>query len=865
MSIELNNKNSFYKRVIKQIHPGAGKPNEWLYVKPAIIKLDTGKDEVVDGIVKGEYHHWKPQDVKALDRAKNNIAVYGELDDSRDLVALYAHEGAKDLPYSFRVDLFDLKYGAEMGNLDLYLLVSWPDAQNGTTSLPDGKSGGTDRPWQVAVKINDVNDHEVITPGGERQKGKLTAIGFNASVDAVQFALDKEVLRKAGWQDGQPLILQSFTSKDGDSKIADCFKTIQTQGNTIPLAITTENQTGQGRIAFAWHGNQELRNAKELNKLVQSSNGAGLINLLDTVERWKIPMELHISGTLQAGLEWSNPDFLDRIKKLVNQGLLTIQGGTFDEQIMVYFPGEINRNSLKIGADWAKRFGQEEHIIGWTPERSINGDTIEDFHNAGYKATIADYIKEWFPDNKDDNRVHKINGVDLFFIDHVLQKTTVEPDDDGLNMGMRKTLLEDALANRTDVVHLGFNDWEFVAGFPYLSPSPLPFIPKNFDKVCKWLASHPWIEVTTPTKFLKKSPSVVDHGFGHTLPTQTYLGKGIPDQWYYGGDKWESYHGYIPFNTKKPLGDQNTPGTIIYDTCTAIRNAPDNAMKELATLAFYTHIYETAWHDEQPILSGSKNRISEWERDLAGQIRHDTILTAAAHWGDKVKRGELSKKISISKIDLNQDMTKEVLVTNDRLFLLFSPVGGRLTFAACYDPEKGPVPMIGNFLAMPANEGEAEVNPAQAKGPLEDAARRLSGFRDSGYDDASYTLEVTENGGITAVSSDKKIEKQFKINVDTSTIEAGYKVDPSIKELTVGVGLSPNLLDLLKHGQEHLETIGEVGEKNGKVAVKNSQGGKALLSFENSKLVTSHRNFPQTHAIYVTGQNQFTLKLSLLP
>lgn len=928
-----------YYVAIHRPSPVTEGPDGDIYINPALLKKHFQKDEVINGIVKGEYNHWKHLHVKALDKAKNTVVSNDGLDDSRDLVALYAHEGENNNPYSFRVDLHDLKFGAEAGNLDIYLLITW-GGSTGTTLLPDNKKGKTEKPWALCVKIDNVNKHEVITLDGKSIHDAVMAVGFHAGVDAVQFALDKAVLRSYGWKDSQPLILQAFTAKDNDFKVADFFKqqnysiekypkksyavgnnfiTHNKTATFLPMEITTKDQTGQGRLAYVWHGNQELKTVKELNDLVDNNNGTGFIHLLDSIERWKIPMELHISGTLQSGIKWSKPEFLTRINKLVNDGLVTIQGGTFDEQIMVYFPGEINHESLKYGAKWAKELTKKlsedkkssagDILIGWTPERIINSEILKDFKKSGYKATIADYINKWFENSQEDHKVHRINDMDIFFIDHELQQKMVEIDDEGLDSNLRKTLLEDAINNKHDVMHLGFNDWELVAGFPFLSPVPLPFIPKNFDKICRWLASHPWIEVTTPTKFLSRSPKVVDHGSGHNLPTQTYLGKDIPHEWYYGSPNNESYFDYVPLDrgwdfgkekdqikSKKKIGDQKTPGTIIHDTWMEIKNAPENPLKELAKLAFFTHIYETAWHDQNmprdtsPDMLAGANRISGWERDLAAQIRQNKILVEAACWAENmsIKTKNMPIKLKAEnkllrtenvmfKTDLNQDLDDEVIVTTDKLFLVFSPVGGKLVFAAVYDPQKGPIPMMGNFLAMPVNEGEAEVNPELAKKNPKDASKRLSGFRDSGYDDDIYHLEInkvkskqlkTEDVSITATSSDGKIQKKFIFKTKTNTIESHYKLSDDLKDLVVGIGLSPNLLDLFNNGQKNLltksylmgtKTMGET------VCIENTQGGKGILSLNGATLIKSHRNFPQTHALYARGGKEFTISLGLFP
>lgn len=860
--------------------PGGGsqetKPQ--VYVHPSLSGW-KGEDPLTGGLLQGEFHLWKHQDVKALAASQDEEKLGDTLDDSRDLIGLYAHEGGKEDPYAFRVDLRDLKYGAENGGVDVYLLVSFDGgSREGSRALPDGVNGETDTPWQFSVGIYDVQNHRVQDSQGNVVQGAVKVVGFDSSLDAIQFAIDKEALRKAGWKDGQPLSLQAFTTKDFSKAVTDAVTGSNSRQTCISAgkghlagSVRTTDSVGKAKVAFLWHGNQALTRKEIVQKLIDGKDGSGYTKLLDTIEKWNVPVDLHLSGTLQDNFQWADPSFLERIKGLVQKGLVRLSGGVYAEHLMPFFQGEVNTASLERGRELVKDLGEKKITVAWPPERVINSAVMEDMRKTGYEATVADYLTQWFPNERStEYKIHQVNGMKVFFIDHYLQDHTVENSDGGLDLGLRDSFLHSAMSKDQEQIHVGMNDWEFVAGFPFASPSPFPHIPANFERNIRWIASHPWIEVTTLEEALRDDWKGVDHGNGVHLPTQTYLGADKVYDWYYGSPKHESFYDYVPLDrgwdfggfddrikSKKKLGGVSSPGTILHDTWMAIRQAPDNDLKELALLSFMAHIYETAWHDDDP--GATHNRISGWERDLAGQIRQNTIITEAAQWAEDVRNGKVSRETTVMKRDLNQDGDDEVILSNDKVFAVFSPVGGRLAFAAVSDPEKGGISLVGAPLTYPLNEGEAEVNPDLEKRNPGRGFHKTSCFRDKGYDDEIYSIDPLSSHTIMAVSPDQKVRKVFTLKDGSNLLEATYNLDPSLESLGVMMGFSPNPNDMLKHGQANLQSH----RTSGGIEVNNAQGGKVTLFTGDTKVVSSDRDLPLTEKVEVAGKRSFSFSVSL--
>ena len=140
-------------------------------------------------------------------------------DTSRDITSVTSHEGKPSEPYSFTVKFNDLQPGAEVGNLDLYLLLSL--GQGGKINLPDDIPGMTEQPWNISLGAYDTNNFNVYDENGILDKSVLKNLKFDSLRDTVSFSIDKSVMRKKGWKDGEHITFQTFTAKDFVKKVVD--------------------------------------------------------------------------------------------------------------------------------------------------------------------------------------------------------------------------------------------------------------------------------------------------------------------------------------------------------------------------------------------------------------------------------------------------------------------------------------------------------------------------------------------------------------------------------------------------------------------------------------------------------------------
>lgn len=150
----------------------------------------------------------------------DNYLLNDAFDKSRDITSVTATEGKPTEPYKFKVTMKELAPNAQNGHLDLYLLLNL-GIENGQLALPDNIPGSTASPWNVALCGYDDKNFAIYDEKGELNKSLLKNIKFDPATSSVEFSVDKKVLRDKGWQDGQPLKVQPFSTKDFVKQVID--------------------------------------------------------------------------------------------------------------------------------------------------------------------------------------------------------------------------------------------------------------------------------------------------------------------------------------------------------------------------------------------------------------------------------------------------------------------------------------------------------------------------------------------------------------------------------------------------------------------------------------------------------------------
>lgn len=560
-----------------------------------------------------EFQDWSASDLRALDPVGPTSGRYNfndGYDNSRDLAAFYTHEDPQpDGNYYFRVDLYDLALGAENGNLDLYVAIDTGSTTAPQTPwLPDWTDVQVDpaHQWELCIALYD-STHFTLYKGDFSTLASSYFVGayFNSELDAVEFGIQKAALYQAGWNGVSPLYFTVATTKDGTnggageicaggngpgcgdtskSDIADTFKDKDRgfSDGVINGVISSSDTAGRAKYASIAHGNQSVNKASDITwHIYDPSNSykTGFVRTLDTHEIFKVPLNIHLSGTLITAALWAaqpggasdpsdGPSFIARIRRLLDPSQtsvpLSLIGGVEAEQIMPYFEGAVNQVSMaRFEEKCQKVFGltAADMKVMHVPERVIrsyatgysplNGFTFADITAAGYSATVLDEVTHyhwWFDssntqwsgeggteDKPAEHKIHKINGVYCFLINDREDQAKFGNWDGGMILDTRYTLLDKALQSDQAQITVVFDDWEALAGKSFNPGSGLPEANNNqmqYQRNIRWAANHQWIEIVNLKDILDRAtnPSnprydpnwVIDHGTQSNLTMQTY-------------------------------------------------------------------------------------------------------------------------------------------------------------------------------------------------------------------------------------------------------------------------------------------------------------------------------------------------------
>ncbi len=103
-----------------------------------------------------------------------------------------------------------------------------------------------------------------------------------------------------------------------------------------------------------------------------------------------IRVTMHYSGILLRWFKENRPEFLARLRRLVEQGRVEMMGGAFFEPILVMIPDEDKTGQIRMQSSFlAEHFGVEARGA-WLPERVWEPHLARPLHEAGITYTVLD-------------------------------------------------------------------------------------------------------------------------------------------------------------------------------------------------------------------------------------------------------------------------------------------------------------------------------------------------------------------------------------------------------------------------------------------------------------------------------------------
>lgn len=142
------------------------------------------------------------------------------------------------------------------------------------------------------------------------------------------------------------------------------------------------------RLVLALHNHQPVGN---FDHVFQQAYDDSYRPFLDIFERYEsLKLSLHTSGSLMEWLNARQPDYVDRLARLVDQGRVEILGGAFYEPILALIPSRDRVGQIRTYTRWLQnRLGATVRGM-WIPERVWEQSFTRDLVDAGIEYTVLD-------------------------------------------------------------------------------------------------------------------------------------------------------------------------------------------------------------------------------------------------------------------------------------------------------------------------------------------------------------------------------------------------------------------------------------------------------------------------------------------
>lgn len=577
-------------------------------------------------------------------------------------------------------------------------------------------------------------------------------------------------------------------------------------------------------FAIVHHANQYIitngyHNREGLNDVIGLNGaGAGYLEIFELHRAYRIPFNLHLSGTLLESILWHRPDFLFHLRDLGQQGLLGLIGSSYGQNIMRFFSYQHNFRQLNEGLNlYREHLGGRHHDlkIFWPPERLWDTEklapvlTDKGLLNGGYGYVLVDDRLYYpaisgKPSRKDLDKGNKLNfedfypcrivggkGLTALPISSFLRRN-IPPRNKSALKGVEKIFHWLAVQNaraKCPLVAIYGDDLEKSAGCCGWDEGG----PSQYEAFLRWLVENPWVRA------VKLSDWVSEHCYicqkplevGSYFEMSKGYGAGEDYEKWYRDPKWDKYRKCYSWS-EDSVTDATSKGS-------------DPALIEVAWKHILASAWETAWHTPSSGVHGdtySGDVPSAWSKAIASHSRHSAVIAEAAYRMKNRKRGAYAYIE-----DIDNDGHEELILRNEQVFAVFSPLyGGRLIYLFDIGGTQGKM-TVGN----PSDDWnwQEELN-KNMKTP----ANHPGALSDMGYEDDRYEAVVTASGGdkVEAVLVNKRkksqafgLRKTLRLRRNKNEIEVTYQLPPDLPGLSIECGFSPDYLHLLRFGRRSLK------------------------------------------------------------
>ena len=544
----------------------------------------------------------------------------------------------------------------------------------------------------------------------------------------------------------------------------------------------------------------------------------GLAYILELHRRYKIPANVHFSGTLIESLAWQEPQCLTLLKKLYEEELVEIVGSAYSQNIMKYFGHAYNVNQLNEHLDLCRmHLGVEPaHIKAfWPPERvwdtSSMAAILRDpaLRNGGFDSVFVDdrlllpvsgassprhlYDRkpDWDPQLFHSSRI--LGGKGLIALPIAFNLRQCIPP----RAPQHQQSVENQL-HWIQSLNPALHDADFLAIYADDMEKPAaigwdPRGPSQYEAFLRWLSEAAWIKPVKISDWVATArigqDANIEGGTYVELATNFEAGEQY-EKWYFDR-RWDPYRDHCAWSEQRVQHLASLGAGL--------------SLIELADKHLLASSWETAWHTPA---EGAHGRIgsdggpSASSRAVASHSRHAAMIAEAAYWQTH-KDGESHCYLC----DVDNDSDDELLLTNRNWFAVLSPKrGGRLVALFAVAGENGAM-VVGN----PCDDWNLK---EELHDYMDIPPNHPGALADVGFEHDSYRVEIVAAHGAAIrvrLVNEQSSSPAFGLVKELSlssyqdhTLLVEYRLPESMSGLQVEFGLSPDYLNLLRKGRSIL-------------------------------------------------------------
>ena len=163
------------------------------------------------------------------------------------------------------------------------------------------------------------------------------------------------------------------------------------QSKVVPTQrpkMTPKNMKSHATLCLVLHNHQPIGNFDGVFEQAYQDSYLPFLEVFEPYESLQI--SLHTSGPLMLWLAEQHPEYLDRIRMLVDAGRIEIIGGPQYEPILTMLPSRDRIGQIQAYSAWLERNLGAAPTGMWMPERVWESCLAKDIVDSGIKYTVLD-------------------------------------------------------------------------------------------------------------------------------------------------------------------------------------------------------------------------------------------------------------------------------------------------------------------------------------------------------------------------------------------------------------------------------------------------------------------------------------------